>query len=71
MHVRGDKIHSSEQLITEDGEEYSLPEKERLFIDRSTSIPSLVIDPVKEEDQGKYRWVNYNVFLDHELLDQD
>jgi len=36
-------------------EDYAVPDKERLFVDRSTSIPSLVIDPVKEIDAGDYR----------------
>ena len=53
MHVKGDKIH--QDMDHKEQDEYELPEKERLFIDRSTSIPSLVIDPVKEVDAGKYR----------------
>lgn len=69
MHFKGDKLpsslsssshsnHDSEgdsSKTAKPEEEYSVPDKERLFIDRSTSIPSLIIDPVKEVDVGDYR----------------
>ena len=35
--------------------DHVFPDRERLFVDRSSPIPSLVIDPVKEVDGGDYR----------------
>ena len=32
-----------------------LPERERLFIDRSSDVPALVLDPLEESDSGDYR----------------
>lgn len=35
-----------------------LPERERLFIDRSSDVPALVLDPLEESDSGEYRYVH-------------
>lgn len=49
--------------LDERPEDHVFPDRERLFVDRSSPIPSLVIDPVKETDGGDYRWVQRSCFL--------